>query len=104
MIPKHALNNDESKKERDKIKEIEKNVDRERLIYETNYYTYSFRNFQTIKIFGRDIYQGKITSRNPEYVKELLLLFQVYTKFLIRITKFELQHFEESKFSFKYFF
>ena len=33
MIPKNALNNDEAKKELDKIKEIEKNVDWEKLIY-----------------------------------------------------------------------
>ena len=38
-----------------------KNVGREKLIYETNEYTYSFKNFQTIKTFGRDIYEGKIT-------------------------------------------
>ena len=61
VIPKNALNNDEAKKELDKIKEIEKNVDREKLIYETIEYTYSFKNFQTIKAFGRDIYEGKIT-------------------------------------------
>ena len=61
VIPKSALNNDEAKKERDKIKDIEKNVDREKLVYETNEYTYSFKSFQTIKTFGRDIYQGKIT-------------------------------------------
>ena len=46
------------KKEPDKIKEIEINVDREKLIYETNKYTYSFKSFQTIKTFGRDIYEG----------------------------------------------
>ena len=49
---KNALNNDEAKKELDKIKEIEKNVDREKLIYKTDEYTYSFKNFQTIKAFG----------------------------------------------------
>ena len=38
VIPKNALNNDEAKKELDKIREIEKNVDREKLIYETNEY------------------------------------------------------------------
>ena len=38
MILKNALNNDEAKKELDKIKEIEKNVDREKLIYETDEY------------------------------------------------------------------
>ena len=36
VIPKSALNNDEAKKELDKIKEIEKTVDREKLFYETN--------------------------------------------------------------------
>ena len=54
MISKNALNNDEAKKELDKIKEIEKNVDREKLIYETNEYKYSFKNFQTIKTFGEN--------------------------------------------------
>ena len=47
VIPKNALNNDEAKKELDKIKEIEKNVDTEKLIYETNEHTYDFKNFQT---------------------------------------------------------
>ena len=73
VIPKNALNNDEAKKELDKIKEIEKNVDREKLIYETNEYTYSFKNFQTIKTFGRDIYQVKITIEEAnEYQTDLL--------------------------------
>ena len=73
MIPKNALNNDEAKKELDKIKEIEKNVDREKLIYETNEYTYSFKNFQTIKTFGRDIYDGKITIEEAnEYQTDVL--------------------------------
>ena len=40
VIPKNALNNDEAKKELDKIKEIEKNVDREKLIYETDKYIF----------------------------------------------------------------
>ena len=61
MNPKNVLNNDETKKDLDKIKEIEKNVDIQNLINETNDYTYSFKNFQIIKIFGRDIYKGKIT-------------------------------------------
>ena len=61
MNPKNVLNNDETKKDLDKIKEIEKTVDIQNLINETNDSTYSFKNFQTIKIFGRDIYEGKIT-------------------------------------------
>ena len=73
VIPKSALNNDKAKKELDKIKEIEKNVDREKLIYKTNEYTYSFRNFQTIKTFGRDIYEGKITIKEAnKYQTDLL--------------------------------
>ena len=73
VIPNDALNNNEAKKELDKIKEIEKNVDREKLIYETNEYTYSFKNFQTIKTFGRDIYEGKITIKEADkYQADLL--------------------------------
>ena len=66
MISKNALNNDEGKKELDEIKEIEKNLDREKLIYETDEYTYSFKNFQIIKTFGRDIYQGEITIKQAD--------------------------------------
>ena len=81
MIPKNALNNDEAKKELDKIKEIEKNVDREKFIYETNEYTYSFKNFQTIKAFGRDIYEGKITIKEAdEYQKDLLVEIKSFKK------------------------
>ena len=72
-IPKNALINDEAKKELDKIKEIEKNVDRENLIYETNEYKYSFKKFQRVKTFGRDIYESKITIKEAnEYQTDLL--------------------------------
>ena len=61
LFLKNTLNYDEAKKERDK------------LIYETNDYTYSVRNFQTIKTFGRDIYEGKITlEKANEYRTDLL--------------------------------
>ena len=46
VISKNTLNNDEAIKELNKIKEIEKNVDREKLVYRTNEYTYSFENFK----------------------------------------------------------
>ena len=73
MIPNDALNDNEAKKELDKIKEIEKNVAREKLIYETNEYTYSFKNFQTIKTFVLDIYEGKTTIEEAnEYQTDLL--------------------------------
>ena len=58
VIPNDTLNNDEAKKELDKNKEIEKSADREKLTYETDEYTYSFKNFQKIKTFGQDIYEG----------------------------------------------
>ena len=53
--------NDEAKKDMDKTMKIEKTVDREKLIYRASEYAYSFQNFQTIKTFGRDIYNGTIT-------------------------------------------
>ena len=66
VIPEGALNNDEAKKELDRINEIEKTVDREKLIYKTKEYTYSFKNFRTTKTFGRDIYNGKITLKEAD--------------------------------------
>ena len=79
-----ALNNDEAKKELDKIKKIERNVDREKLIYETDEYSHSFKNFQTIKTFGGNIYEGKITIKEAnEYQADLLaetMNFRKHTK------------------------
>ena len=73
VIPKNAFANDEAKKELDKIKEIGKNVDTEKLIYETDEYTNSSKNFHTIKTFGRDIYEGNITIKEAdEYQADLL--------------------------------
>ena len=84
VIPKNTPNSDDAKKELDKIKEIEKNVDREKLVYETDEYTYSFKNFQTIKTFGRDIYEGEVTIKEAdEYQADLLTEiwdFRKYTK------------------------
>ena len=61
VIPKSALNNDEAKKELDKINETEKNVGKEKLVYRASEYTYNFWNFRTMRTFGKDIYEGKIT-------------------------------------------
>ena len=61
IIPKSAFAGDESRKVLNKILEIEKNVDREKLIYEAGEYIYDFRKFNTIRTFGEDIYNGKIT-------------------------------------------
>ena len=43
MIPENALNNDEAKKELDKTEEIEKTINREKLVYRATKYTYNFR-------------------------------------------------------------
>ena len=61
VIPKSVFANDEAKEEFNKIKEIEKNVDREKLFYKSDKNTYNFKNFHTIRTFGKDIYEGKIT-------------------------------------------
>ena len=72
MIPKSALNNDEAIKEVSKIKEIEKNVDREKLVYRASEYTYSFRNFRTIRTFRSDICEGKITLKEADEDHEFI--------------------------------
>ena len=43
-----------------KIRKLEKNVDREKLVYDTDKYKYDFREFKTIRTFGKDIHEGKI--------------------------------------------
>ena len=49
-----------------KIKEIEKTADRKNAIYRASEYTYSLKNFQTTKTFGRDIYDGKTTLKEAD--------------------------------------
>ena len=65
IIPENILK-DEAKLEIDKITEIEKTVDREKLVYRASEYTYSFQNFRTIRAFGRDIYNGEITLKEAD--------------------------------------
>ena len=61
IIPKNAFVSDEAKEEINNILKIEKNVDREKLVYDASKYRYDFRKFNTIRTFGEDIYDGKIT-------------------------------------------
>ena len=74
MIPKNRLNNDGAIKKLDKFKEIETNVDREKIVFETNEYKFSFQNFQTIKTFGKDIYDGTITVKEADDYQTNLLV------------------------------
>ena len=46
----------------------------EKLIYETNEYTYSFKSFQTIKTFGPDTYESKITIEEADKHQTHLLV------------------------------
>ena len=73
MIPKSLFANDESIKEFNKIKEIERNVDRENLFYKSSKKPCDFKNFRTIRTFGEDIYKGQITFEEAdEYQSDLL--------------------------------
>ena len=81
VICKSVLNNDEAKKELDKIKEIEQNVYRENLVYETNEHKYSFKYFQPIRTFGKDIYDCAITLKEAdEYQNDLLVEIMNFKK------------------------
>ena len=81
MISKNSLNNYKAKKELDKINKIEQSIDREILVYKTNEYTYNFENFQTIKTFGKDIYDAAITLEEAnDYQTDLLVKIMNFRK------------------------
>ena len=65
MTPENTLS-EEAKNELNEIKETEKIVNKENLVYRTNEYTHNFKNFQTINTFGRDIYNGIITLKEAD--------------------------------------
>ena len=67
-IPVNTLTG-EAKNELNEIKEKEKAVDRENIVYRTNEYIYSFKNVRTINYFGRDIYYGTITLVQVKLIK-----------------------------------
>ena len=65
MISENTLT-EEAKYELKRIKEIEKMIERENLVYRTNENTYSFKIFQTINTFGKSIYTGAITLKEAD--------------------------------------
>ena len=65
---------EEGKNELNKIKEIGKTVDSENLVYRTNEYIYSYKNFQTIDIFGRDIFYSTVTLNKADKDQNSLLV------------------------------
>ena len=47
-------------------------MDREKLFYKSNKNTYNFKEFQTIRTFGEDIYNGEISlGEADEYQSDL---------------------------------
>ena len=63
-----------------KLKKWKKRT-RKKIEYETNECTYSFKNFQTRKTFGRDIYEDKISIEEiDEYQKDLLVKIMSFKK------------------------
>ena len=82
-IPKDILS-DEAKRDMNKIVEIEKTVVRENFIYRAREYTYSSKDFPTIKTFGRDIYNVKITLKEADNDQENLLVEIMNVKKLVK--------------------
>ena len=56
-----------------KLKKQKKTIDREKLVYRASEYTYNFRNFRTVRTLGRDVYEGKITSKEVNTDEDNLL-------------------------------
>ena len=73
MIPEDILS-EEAKNEFNKIKEIEKTVDRQNLVNRASEYKYSFKNFKRIKTFGTDIYNSEITLKKLMKIKAIYYL------------------------------
>ena len=72
VIPNSTFATDEANEELNKIKEIEKNVNREKLFYKSNKNTYNFKEFQTIRTFGEDFCNGEISlDEADEYQSDL---------------------------------
>ena len=61
IILESTFASDEAREEINKILKIEKNVDWEKLVYQAGKYKYDFRKFNTIRTFGEDIHNEKIT-------------------------------------------
>ena len=57
----------------ERIKEIEKIVNRENFIYKTNKSVYNFQQFETIKFFAKNIFAGQSTLDNADKYQSNLL-------------------------------
>ena len=87
VIPESVFANDKAKKEFNKMIEIEKDVDRDKLFYKQHQNKYYFKNFQTIRTFGKDIYNGEITLEEAD--KDQSDLIEKINDFIKRTKKDE---------------
>ena len=76
FIPTENLN-PEIIKEIKRIKEIEKNVDRNKMVYKGTNKTYDFRSFKTIRTFGNEI-RNNIISLDTANIEQTNLLSYMY--------------------------
>ena len=60
-----------------RIEEIEKNVDRNKMVYKGTNKTYDFRNFKTIRAFGNEI-RNNIISLDTANIEQANLLSYIY--------------------------
>ena len=65
VIPENAIS-EKDKNEFNKIKERGEMVDRENIYYKMNKVTHNFQNFWTISTFSRDIYNGRVTTKDTD--------------------------------------
>ena len=92
MIPED-ISYEEAKDELNKLNEIGKTVDRENLTYTASeYIQIRFKNFKTMKSFGRDIYNGEITLKDADEVQKNVLVETINFK-----NKTELQYLENKQ-------
>ena len=57
---------EETKNDTEETKEIEKMINRQNLIFETNKHIFNFQKFQTITSFAKNIFGCKFTLNNTE--------------------------------------
>ena len=64
-------------KEIERIEEIEKKVDRNKMVYQGTNKTYDFRNFKTTRTFGNEI-RNNVISLDTANIEQLNLLSHIY--------------------------
>ena len=72
IIPEDKINED-AENQLNEIIAIEKAIDRKNLIYKAKNESYSFKNFRTIRVFGKDIYNGMITLEEADKYQSSLV-------------------------------